>query len=151
VTSGPGNPDPAAYSKTFGIETRFTNRALRALELFGADGSITGEAFDRYKFDTAYSPRSATAARWRALAAVSPPADPLAREAWELLRRWDLKTNPENPAAALAVLTFRPVHDNQPPPVAPDELVRRLERAAHELKRTFGRIDVAWGEVNRLR
>ena len=151
VTSGPGNPDPAAYSPAFGIETTLTNRALRALELFGADGSITGEAFDRYKFDTAYSRRSATAARWRALLAAAPPADPLAREAWELLRRWDLKTDPENPAAALAVLTFAPQHDNQPPAVAPDELVRRLERAAHRLQQTFGRIDVPWGEVNRLR
>ncbi len=151
VTGGPGNPDPASYSKTFGIETHSTNRALRALELFGADRDITREEFERYKFDTAYSKRSATAARLRSLVAGPAPADPLARQGWELLRRWDLKTDAQNPAAALALLTLSPPHDNQPRPIAPDELVNRLERAVRELQGIFGRIDVPLGEVTRLR
>jgi len=151
VTAGEGNPDPARWSKTFGIDTQLTNRELRALELFGGDDRITGAEFERYKFDTAYSTRSTTALRLRTLLDAAPPLDPLAREGQELLRGWDLATDPENRAAALAVLTLRPVHDNRPPAVAPDELVRRLEQAAHQLQDTFGRIDVPWGEVNRLR
>jgi penicillin amidase/acyl-homoserine-lactone acylase len=151
VTVGPGNPDPARYSKTFGIETHMTNRALRALELFGSDGEITREEFERYKFDTAYSKRSTTALRLQSMLGGPPPADPLARRGFELLQRWDYRTDPESPAAALAVMTLSPPHDNRPKPIAPDELVRRLERAAHELDRVFGRLDVPWGEVNRLR
>jgi acyl-homoserine lactone acylase PvdQ len=48
-------------------------------------------------------------------------------------------------------MTMSPPHDNQPRPIAPDELVRRLERAAHDLQDTFGRLDVPLGEVTRLR
>ena len=76
-------------------------------------------------------PRSATAPRLRTLLDAAPPLDPLAREGQELLLGWDLATDPENRSAALAILTLRPVHDNRPPTVAPDELVRRLEQAAH--------------------
>ena len=151
VTTGPGNPDPARYSNTFGIETHLTNRALRALELLGNDREITREELERYKFDTAYSKRSTTAIRLQSMLAGPPPADPLARQGFELLKRWDLKTDAQNPAAALAVMTASPPHHNQPKPIAPDELVRRLERSAHELQRVFGRLDVPWGEVNRLR
>lgn len=151
VTAGEGNPDPARWSKTFGMETHLTNRELRALELLGSDTAITRDAFERYKLDTAYSARSATALRLKTLRSAAPPLDPLAREGQELLRRWDLRTDPENPAAALAILTLRPFNDNRPPPVAPDELVRRLEESAHLLERAFGRLDVPWGEVNRLR
>ncbi len=151
VTAGVGNPDPARWSKTFGMETHLTNRELRALELLGGDDAITRDAFERYKFDTAYSARSATALRLKTLLDAAPPLDPLAREGQELLRSWDLRADLEDPAAALAILTLRPGNDNRPPPVAPDELVRRLEHSAHLLKSAFGRLDVPWGEVNRLR
>jgi penicillin amidase/acyl-homoserine-lactone acylase len=151
VTTGEGNPDPARWSKTFGMETHLTNRELRALELLGGDHAITRGAFERYKFDTAYSARSGAALRLKTLLRAAPPLDPLAREGQELLRRWDLRTDPGNPAAALAILTLRPANDNRPPAVAPDELVRRLEDSAHRLESAFGRLDVPWGEVNRLR
>jgi penicillin amidase/acyl-homoserine-lactone acylase len=151
VTTGPGNPDPARYSKTLGIETHLTNRALRALELFGGDEQITREEFERYKFDTAYSTRSTTALRLHSMLAGPPPLDPLAREGFELLKGWDLKADADNRAAALAVMVLSPPHDNRPKAIAPDELVRRLERSARELRRVFGRLDPQWGEVNRLR
>jgi len=151
VTTGEGNPDPARWPAAFGIETHLTNRALRALELLGNDNEVTGEEFHRYKFDQAYSARSAMAYRRTALLGAAPPQDPLAREGRELLARWDLKADAENPATALAVLTLVPRHDNRPPAVGTDELVRRLEQACRYLKTTFGRIDPPWGEVHRLR
>jgi penicillin amidase/acyl-homoserine-lactone acylase len=151
VTAGEGNPDPARWSKTFGMETHLTNRQRRALELLGSDNAITREAFERAKFDTAYSSRSTTALRLKTLLNAAPPLDPLARKGQERLRRWDLRTDPDNPAASLAILTLRPIHDDRPPAVAPDELVRRLEQSAHRLEAAFGRLDVPWGAVNRLR
>ncbi len=41
-----------------GIEKHQTNRALRALETFGVDPSITREEFFKYKFDVEYSRES---------------------------------------------------------------------------------------------
>jgi acyl-homoserine-lactone acylase len=151
ATLGPGNPDPAAFPKSAGIETRLTNRALRALELFGQDNAITAAAFDRIKFDTRYSSQSNVMRRLRALLDGPAPQDPLAREGLELLRRWDAGTDVDNPAAALALLTLRPRDDDQLPVVSRGELVLRLEESAHELREQFGRIDVPFGEVHRLR
>jgi len=151
ATLGPGNPDPARYPPSLGIETHLTNRARRALELFGGDSSVTREAFDRYKFDTAYSPDSTTARRFHEIVDGRLPDDPLLREAADLLRRWNLDTDPANPAAALALLTLRPGDADQPPPLERFALLARLEEAARTLRQTYGRLDVPWGEVHRLR
>lgn len=151
TTDGPGNPDPAAFSPTSGIETRLTNRGLRARELFGADPSVTRDAFDRYKFDVAYSTASATAARLRQLLAAPPPRDRLTLEALELLKGWNLHADADNTRAALALLTLRPDDGNDPSPVPTETLQNRLREAATELKKAFGRLDPPWQEVNRLR
>ena len=49
TTTGDNNPTQEKYSKTFGIESRMSNRALRALELFGQDHSISASEFKKYK------------------------------------------------------------------------------------------------------
>ena len=151
ATIGEGNPDPARYPASFGIETHLTNRARRAQELLGADPAISREAFDRYKFDTAYSRESNLARRVRAIVEGPPPQSPALREAVVALGRWDLRTNAENPFAALALLTLKPRHDDRMPAVGREDLLRSLEGAADHLRSTFGRIDVPWGEVLRLR
>ena len=151
ATIGEGNPDPAGYPASLGIETHLTNRARRALELLGGDPAISREAFDRYKFDTAYSRDSSVARRVRTIMEGPAPASPALRDAVAALGRWDLRTNAENPFAALAVLTLKPRHDDQMPAVDRSDLLRSLETAADHLRLTFGRIDVPWGEVLRLR
>jgi penicillin amidase/acyl-homoserine-lactone acylase len=151
ATLGPGNPDPDAFPKSAGIETRLTNRALRAQELFGQDNALTAEAFDRLKYDTKYSARSNVVRRLKALLEGPPPQDPLAREGIELLRRWDLGTETDNPAAALALLTLQPKDDDQLSTVSRGDLVLRLEETAHRLQSQFGRLDVPFGEMHRLR
>ena len=74
------------------------------------------------------------------------------RDALEALGRWDLRANPENPMAALALLTLRaplrqPPARGRPQRPAP----RRSKPSAERLRGTFGRLDVPWGEVLRLR
>jgi acyl-homoserine-lactone acylase len=150
TTTGEGNPR-VALPASAGIETHQTNRGLRALELLGGDPHITRDEFDAYKFDVAYSERSAVAGRLRQLLAAPPPDDPGMREALDLLARWDLRADAANPAAALAVLALRPDDSNSRAPVGTDVLFTRLGDAADRLRRHFGRLDVAWGEVNRLR
>jgi penicillin amidase/acyl-homoserine-lactone acylase len=151
ATVGEGNPDPAAWPASFGIERHLTNRALRLQELLGDDASVSAEAFERYKMDVAYSRRSTTAKRVATLLAGPPPQSPALRQALEALGRWDLQADARNPHAALALLTLRPRFDDQAPPLDRDDLLRSLEGAAARLHGTFGRTDVPWGEVLRLR
>jgi penicillin amidase/acyl-homoserine-lactone acylase len=151
ATVGDGNPDPARYAASLGIERHLTNRALRLQELLGADLSVTREAFDRYKMDVAYSRRSSVAKRVATLKEGPPPQSPRLRDALEALGRWDLRADPENPMAALALFTLRPRFDNLPPPTDRGDLLRALELSAERLRDTFGRLDVPWGEVLRLR
>jgi penicillin amidase/acyl-homoserine-lactone acylase len=159
TTLGAGNPAWARYSLTFGIETQMSNRALRSLELFGADPSITAADFLRIKYDLAYSSES-DIAQWRQmLLAADLPAE--AQAAKQVLQNWDLRTNPENPGAALMILTLQQLLANHPGAVEPSLLVgdavdlnwltESFVKAAGLLTKNFGRVDVAWGDVNRLR
>ncbi|HEU0090538.1 MAG TPA: acylase [Vicinamibacteria bacterium] len=151
TTVGDGNPEPSAYSPAFGIETRMTNRSLRALELLGADEQITREEFDQYKFDVTYAGASVIAARIGQLLAAPVPADPLTRQALDLLRGWDRAATADSRAAALAVMALAPADEaeaDMPPTSVLDE---RVAAAARRLQTQFGRIDVPWHDVLRLR
>jgi acyl-homoserine-lactone acylase len=159
TTLGPGNPDPDDYSPTLGIETRMTNRALRALELLGADESITFEEFVSYKFDMAYSTRSDVARYVEMIVEAPTPEDPDLRQGVEVLQGWDLRTDPENNGAALMILTLHYLLEadaNIKPSALVDgevtltELLDSFARAVRTLKENYGRLDVPWSQVNRL-
>ncbi len=161
TTLGAGNPQWAQYSLTFGIETKMSNRALRALELFGADESITLADFIAIKYDLAYSVNS-DVARWRdELVAADFSGNADAQMAQQILRDWDLQTNPESLGATLMVYTIRQMNSDHPGAFEPsmltgdavDEALAKegFANAVALLKKTFGRVDVAWGEANRLR
>lgn len=150
TTMGPGNPDPAAYSPTFSIDSRFTNRARRALALFNSDNSITEEEFIAYKYDMHYAEDGPVAEKIHTILSAPPSDDPLVRQAVDVVRAWDFNTNPENTSAALAVLTAGPDSEGEVAGGAPDSLIVRLAESARALKEAHGRLDVPWGEVNRL-
>jgi penicillin amidase/acyl-homoserine-lactone acylase len=103
ITSGEGNPNPLDFSLSLGIETHMTNRALRALELFGSDESINAEEFQAYKYDMLYSSQSDMAKIMQRIVNGPMPEEPELRAAVELLSRWDLRTDPDNIGTALAV------------------------------------------------
>ncbi len=151
TTVGEGNPDPAAYSPTFGIERGMTNRALRAMELLGGDERVTRDAFDRDKFDVTYSTSSAVVAGLGRLLAAPVPADPLTRKALDLLRGWDRTASARSRSAALALLALEPRDDNADLATPAPVLLERLRAAARSLDAHFGRLDVPWPEVLRLR
>jgi penicillin amidase/acyl-homoserine-lactone acylase len=157
TTTGPDNPDPADYSSTLGIEMHMTNRGLRALELFGSDESITFDEFYQYKYDRFYSIESEMAKSVRMITEMTGSIDPGLRPAVDLLVQWDLGTDRDNRATALAVLTVQPVLSDsegvREPGELPDPalLMESLEETVQLLKDEHGRIDVPWGEVNRLR
>ena len=82
-----------------------------------------------------------------AVLSVPEPEDALGREALEVLRDWDLGTDPGNRSAALGVLSFRQRGGENPDP---DKLLNKVREVAATLKEFHGRIDVEWQEVNRL-
>ncbi|GAB4578971.1 MAG: hypothetical protein Fur0022_17080 [Anaerolineales bacterium] len=159
TTTGPGNPDPALYPATFGIETRMTNRALRGLELLGQADDLTLEDFIGIKWDMNYSPQSDVARyRTQLLNADVGDSDP-ARAGLDVLRAWDLSTAPESDGAALMILTLAYLDQNYPPlsvsgfvgTDVPDEvLVESYVQAVETLVTHFGQVDVPWFLVNRL-
>ncbi len=150
TTIGPDNPNPNDFCPTYGIETMMTNRALRLLELLGADDAITEEEFYEYKYDMAYSTNSMAAELHKKILEAAPFDDPVVQEAWEVIKGWDFMTNRENTGTAIAVLTMEPVvrammFDNPVP-----DLMKLFYEKAHLLKNTFGTIAVPWEQVNRL-
>jgi acyl-homoserine lactone acylase PvdQ len=87
---------------------------------------------------------------WRILDAP-PPDDPVLVEAVRVLRTWDLGTDAENPAAAIGVLTVEPLLEALDEGRELPDLFVSFAAAAHALHEAYGRIDVPWGEVNRMR
>ncbi|MFI4935414.1 MAG: acylase [Caulobacterales bacterium] len=150
ATDPADNLKPADFPASLGIQTNMSNRAMRAQETFGADTRITEAAFRAYKFDIAYSTRSDVAKVVAMVLALDPRNDPDIAAAQTLLRGWDLRTNVDSRAAALAIFTAQPIgtawDDGRP---APDTRVT-LREAIARLKSHFGRIDPNWGQVNRI-
>ncbi len=152
TTAEPENPRPEDFSPTLGIQppSEMTNRAFRLLELLSADDSITEDEFCAYKYDTKYSRESEAGQLLKRMQDVPDDGDPVVSEAVSLLRQWNLDTNLENPATAIAVLSMEPVvraeMSGQPVP----DILSLLRDKAHMLKNTFGRVDVPWKDVNRL-
>lgn len=159
TTLGPGNPDPANYSLTWGIETHLTNRALQALALLGGDESITWAEFKAYKYDLFYHPDSDMVQYVNQIVNAALPEDEDVVAAAALLAAWDYQTNPESTGATLAILTILQLNETEHSispaamtghPIETDVLVENFVKAVAYLKEHFGRVDVPWSEVNRL-
>ncbi len=154
TTAGAGNPRREDYDPSLGIEDSMTNRGLRALELFGADESITEKEFHDYKYDMRYSKDSKMAKIRARVERLDLGTDPLLAEARTVMGTWDLSADPENKATALAVHTYwnalgahggRAVEE-----VTDEELRAGFAKAANLMKEKFGSLRVPWHTVNRL-
>ena len=142
---------PSDFSPTLGIQSNMTNRAMRALETFGADSAITAAKFREYKFDLSYSIHSNVVKMIAEILAVDPGGDADLRTAQQILRNWDHKTDIHNRGTALAVLMgvrAAPEKDDGPWKEKP---LDALKEAMTILKSHFGRLDPEWGQVNRFR
>ncbi|HEY6305956.1 MAG TPA: acylase [Candidatus Angelobacter sp.] len=153
---------PEDFSPTLGIQTNMTNRAWRALETYGADPRITAETFRAYKYDLSYSIHSDLAQLVDQAIAIDPARNNDGdggdlKQAQEILKRWDHRTDIANRSTALAVLMGEPVLrarkeiNGKPQPPTQDQIIASLREAMQTLKTHFGRLDPEWGQVNRLR
>jgi penicillin amidase/acyl-homoserine-lactone acylase len=151
ATSDPENPRPESFPPEAGIETYFTNRGRRALELFGADESISAAEFRAYKYDKRYSERSEARAIVDELLARIPERDAELGEARAVLARWRLGTEANDTSAALAVATALPIVAAQRRGEAAPDALASLRAAMAALRRHHGRLDPPWRDVNRIR
>ena len=151
ATAANDNLDPANFPDWLGIQTDMTNRAIRLEETYGADSSITAAEFRDYKYDLRYSDKSEMAEIVNGLLASDPGEDEELKEALEILRKWDRRTDVASRGAALAVLTAEPVIVARIRGETPPEPMDKLREAMTRLETHFGRLDPEWGEVNRFR
>ncbi len=161
TTVGPGNPDPADFSPTFGIETHMTNRALRLREMFAAADAITFDEFHNDKYDMFYSAQSAVPVWIAQLTQADLPDDAGVRQAVEILRDWDMQTDPESLGATVFLMTLIQINENDLASFSVSRLVYQeldtavlvegLQLAVAHLLEYYDRVDVPWGEMNRLR
>ena len=148
ITDDVCNNQRSDYSKTFGIETRITNRSRRALTLFENDDAISEEELLRYRADTRYDPQSQLMQMIVDLVTTKTD-DPLIKDAQEVLRNWNGDTVKDSRGAALAVISgIRALGYEYI--VNEAEPMDMLKQTAVELKERFGRIDPKWGEINRI-
>jgi penicillin amidase/acyl-homoserine-lactone acylase len=144
-------PDPASFAPELGIESRLTNRALRALELFGADASITREEFRAYKYDKHYAKESEAQRIVTEILAADFTGDVDLVAGQELLRRWRGGAEADDPAAALAILSATPIVMAQIQGKQPPSVQGSFRAALSTLLRYHGHLGVPWGELNRFR
>ena len=150
ATNGNDNPDKSLYPQNLGIELFQTNRALRVHETFGSDKSITREEFYQYKFDTKYSRQSVMAVNLKKFLTEASSKDPDINKALELLRNWDLDTDSSSTATHLAIRAIRPQFNPAKYEYDAEKIMDRLKKAVSWLNENFGRLDVKWGDIQRL-
>ncbi len=142
---------PSDFSRTLGIQTNMTNRAMRARETFGADTAITADAFRRYKFDLTYSVHADIVRMIAEILAAKPGDDADLKEAQRILKSWDRRTDIHDRGTALAVLMGVRAAPTEPGGPWKEKPLDALREAMTILKTHFGRLDPQWGQVNRFR
>ena len=90
-----------AYPPRFGIEHNMTNRAVRMIELFEADGAISRDELEAIKMDKGYS-RDSWVGPW--MASLLAVKGPQFADAQALLRTWDWTLDGRGEADSLAAL-----------------------------------------------
>jgi len=142
------SPKRGDFPTSYGVEDRMTNRAMRALQLFSNEDSISREELLKFRADTKYHPEFKL---WQTVVelATAELKDPVLVSGQEILRQWNGDTDIENRGAALAVITGMLAHGSE----YKEDLMPPLDayaKAAEILNSAYGRLDPKWGEVNRI-
>lgn len=151
ATDGEDNLQPQDFPQSMGLATDQTNRALRLVELNDGQSKLGRAEILRQKFDDDYSRDSNSANTMQKIAAMDWSHDPELEKAAAYLKDWDLSADKDNKHASLAGLIISYLYQSEDPKdESPAKLESALRHAVDHLMAKFGRIDVPWGEVNRL-
>jgi acyl-homoserine-lactone acylase len=137
-------------------------RPQRSINLIKDDASISFDELVGYKLNTGLE--AADRFLDDLLAAVEQSPDSLTQQAASVLKAWDKTTNPDSKGAVLFTAWFdrfnpgmaavgwdaaRPV--STPDGIKdPQKAAETLRSVAQQVRERYGRLDVAWGEVNRF-
>jgi acyl-homoserine-lactone acylase len=152
ATDGPDNLKAENFPQSMGLSTKQTNRALRLIELNDGKSKVGRAELLTLKFDDSYSVNSDTNNIMQRIATMDWSKSPDLQRAVDHLGAWDLATNKENIHAALPglILSYL-IQADDPKGESPENIEAGLERAVEHLMNKFGRLDVPWGDVNRLK
>lgn len=151
ATDGDGNPDPASFSKTLGLQTNLTNRARRVQKLVKGMKQIDRKALERIKYDKTYEPESDMAKELEKICKTIEGDDELLVDAKRLVCGWDLSADAKNTRAALAISTIEPILQARRDGRRPPDVASLLLLNARILMRTSERLEVPWEKVNRIK
>ena len=149
VTSQESNLNPQNYLPSTGLQTRMTNRANRAIELFSKLENISEDKFKAIKFDNAYSKDSRAYKYLTKILEYNFVNDNLIN-AQNLLKNWNLQTDFGNRSATLGVCVISPewlAEQRQSPPPNP---IKVFEDCVKKITKTYGRLNPLWSERNFL-
>lgn len=149
ITDTAYNQKRSQFSKTFGLEPRVTNRAMRAMAQIEGDKSITEEELLAYRSDAQYHPDFRLRTMLDSLADKDLGDDADIKAAQAVLREWDGSAKADSPGAALAIMTGARAYggefkDNL---MDPEQAFREV---VSEMMAIFGQVDPLWGDVSRL-
>ena len=142
------NLDESIYS---GIETKLTNRSLRAMQLFSDLSSVSYDDFKNIKFDLAYA-KDSNMAHYvnKAKGLIKDSKDRNLSQAFEILNNWDLRTDISNANAALPIISFGKFVDSSVENISDNMLIAGLKNGINYLNKKFGKLKVLWGDINKL-
>lgn len=150
ATNGTDNLSRESFDPTFGLQDDDTNRSLRLMELTQDLRPISRDRLLQIKFDKTYSKHSIVAQVIAEILAEDWSADSTLSNAAEHLRAWNLATDAGNRHAALGVLTTMGHVTRSLTGKEPDSASVSFKKAVRLLMAAYGRIDPAWGELNRI-
>ena len=154
LTSADGNPDrgdfpgPMIGRDARNWRVRMSHAILGREEPFDFDG-LSAAAFDTYVYAADdYVPRLERA--WAAMLASGPDRAEALREPVEAMAAWDRRASIGSVETTVFMLWYETILPAVWSGSLTDEFcVDTLEKIIAALERSFGRWDVAWGEVNR--
>ncbi|MEQ9316415.1 MAG: penicillin acylase family protein, partial [Henriciella sp.] len=150
ATDGPDNLEADDFPASMGLQEDFTNRALRVIELTDGETRIGRRSLLAMKFDTHYAEGSQADEIVRAVLAEDWSDEPELAAAARHLANWGYEMNADSEHAALGGLTVLREITSQFTGEDPPEPAQAFREAVDYLNAHYGRIDVEWGEINRL-
>ena len=148
-----GNQNPAAnfYNKNLGIERFQTNRALRAIEIYGSDTSIDRNEFYKYKYDTKYSEESVLVSNLKRFLSEAETIDKDVNKVLSILKEWNYETDSLAVGVHYALDAIKPVYNPDDYIYNYELIMKRLKESVKKTNDHFRKIDIRWGEIQRLK
>lgn len=149
-TDGDDNLKPEDFPTSMGLQTNQTNRAMRLQELLPEFSVIGRQELEAIKFDTQYSDRSKAAKVVSTVLAHDWKDEDKYKSAVAHLKKWDRNMRADSRTAALGGLTVLPKVTQKYTGIKAPAPIDAFRNAVDYLLKHHGRLDVPWGEVNRL-